>query len=130
MTASAQDRRGSLSITAICNPKNMPHLAKDVQEEMERLLRDGVTADEVEKAKQGYLQARKVGRASDAAIAGVLTGLRHLDRTMAYEAQIDKTIEALNAEQVSAVMKKFVNPKKLVIVQAGDFETTRATVVQ
>jgi zinc protease len=130
LTASAQDRRGSLGITAICNPANMAHLSKDVQEELDRLLREGVTTDEVEKAKQGFLQAQKVGRSSDAALAAILTNLRHLNRTMAFEADFDKKIAELTAEQVSAVMKKFVDPKKLVIVQAGDFETKPATVVQ
>jgi len=130
VNASAQDRRGSLMITAICNPQNMSHLAQDVQEELERLLREGFTKDEVEKAKQGYLKAQKVGRSSDAALAGVLTNLRHLDRTMAFEGEMDKKIEALTPEQVGAAMKKFVDPKKLVIVQAGDFETKPASVVQ
>src|SRR5207302_1439957 len=116
LNASAQDRRGSFAITAICNPQNMAHLARDVQEELDRILRDGVTADEVEKAKQGYLQSQKVGRSSDAALSGILTNLRHLNRTMAFEAELDKKIEALTAEQVSAAMKKFISPQKLVIV--------------
>ena len=130
LTASAQDRRGSLGVTAICNPQNMAHLAKDVQEELDRVLKDGVTADEVDKAKQGFLQAQKVGRSSDAALAGLLSGLRHLNRTMAWEADFDKKIDALTAEKVTAAMKKHIDPKKLVIVQAGDFETKPATVVQ
>jgi zinc protease len=130
LTASAQDRRGSLAITAIVNPKNMEHLAKDVREELDKLLQDGVTADEVEKARQGYLQAEKVGRSSDAALAGLLSGLTHLSRTMAWEAGFDKNIDSLTADKVTAAMKKHIDPKKLVIVQAGDFETRPATVVQ
>jgi zinc protease len=117
-------------ITAICNPQNMAHLAQDVQEELDRVMREGVTSDEVEKARQGYLQMEKVGRSSDAALAGLLTNLRHLDRTMAFEAEMDKKIESLTAEQVGAAMKKFIKPKNLVIVQAGDFETKPASVVQ
>jgi zinc protease len=130
LSVSAQDRRASLGITAICNPQNMEHLAKDVQEELDKLLKDGVTADEVEKAKQGYLQAQKVGRSSDAALAGLLSGLRHLNRTMEWEADFDKHIDGLTAEKVSAAIKKHIDPKKLVIVQAGDFETKPSTVVQ
>jgi zinc protease len=108
----------------------MAHLAKDVQEELDRVLKDGVTTDEVDKAKQGFLQAQKVGRSSDAALAGLLSGLRHLNRTMAWEADFEKKIDALTAEKVTAAMKKHIDPKKLVIVQAGDFETKPATVVQ
>jgi zinc protease len=129
-TASSEDKRGGLTITAICNPKNMTHVEQDVLEELDRLLRDGVTADELQKAKQGFLQARKVGRSSDVALAGLLNTLRHLGRTMAYEADLEKNIESLTADQIQVAIRKYFDPKKLVIVSAGDFEAKAAATVQ
>ena len=129
-TASSEDKRGGLTITAICNPKNMTHVEQDVQEELDRLLRDGVTADELQKAKEGFLQARKVGRSSDVALAGLLNTLRHLGRTMAYEADLEKNIESLTADQIQVAIRKYFDPKKLVIVSAGDFEAKAAATVQ
>jgi len=85
------------------------------------MLRDGVTADELDKAREGYLQSMKVGRSSDAALAGSLGSLRHLDRTMLWEADFEKKIAALTSEQVGAAMKRHIDPKKLVVVAAGDF---------
>jgi len=123
LTASPFDKRAGFSITAICNPQNMEHLAKDVQEELERLLRDGVTQQELDDARKGYLQSVKVGRASDAALAGMLSTLRHEGRTMAYEAEREKKINALTTRDVQAALQKHVDLKKLVIVRAGDFET-------
>ena len=76
----------------------------------------------MDKARQGYLQARKVGRSSDAALAGTLSGLRHLDRTMAWEADFEKKIAALTPDQVNAALRQHVDPKKLVVVAAGDFD--------
>ena len=76
----------------------------------------------MDKARQGYLQSRKVGRSSDAALAGTLSGLRHLDRTMAWEADLEKKIAALTPDQVNAALRKHIDPKKLVVVAAGDFE--------
>ncbi len=128
LTASSQDKRASLVITAICNPQNITHLEQDVQEELARLRAEGVTEDELAKAKEGYLQARKVGRSSDVAVAGILSNLRHLDRTMAYEADLEKNISALTPAQVHAAVQKHFEPKKLVIVSAGDFETKAAAV--
>ena len=55
-----------------------------------RLLRDVVTADELDKAREGYLQSMKVGRSSDAALGGSLGGLRYLGRTMLWEADFEK----------------------------------------
>jgi zinc protease len=120
--ASAFDKRASFSITAICNPQNVGHLAKDVQEELEKLLRDGISKTELDEARKGYLQAQKVGRSSDAALAGILNGLRHEGRTMAYDAEREKQIRALTPEVVNAALQKHIDPSKLVIVTAGDFE--------
>src|SRR5208282_5384864 len=100
LTASAWDKRATLTITAICNPENMSRVEKAAREELDRLLRDGVTKEELEQAKQGYLQSRKVGRTSDQALTGILSSLRQLDRTMAYEADMDQKVEALTPEAV------------------------------
>lgn len=122
LTASSWDQRGTLSITAISNPQNVAKVVKAAQEELDKLLRDGVSAEELQNAKQGYLQAQKVGLSSDTALAGVLTTLRHRDRTMAFEADFDKRIEALTPEAVNAALKKHIDPKKLVVVTAGDLK--------
>ena len=122
LSVSSQDERAGLSISAICNPQNIDRVAKDVQGELARLLRDGITQDELDKAREGWLQSQKVGRSTDAALVGVLSNLRHLDRTMAYQAELEKKISALTPEQVNAALRKNVDPKKLVVVTAGDFE--------
>ncbi len=126
LSVSSFDKRAGLTIGAICNPQNMGRVEKAAREELERLLRDGVTPDELEKAKQGHLQAQKVSRANDAALAGLLSNLRHAGRTMTYEAELEKKIEALTPEQIQAAMKKHIEPTRLVIVTAGDFEVTSA----
>ena len=123
---SAQDQRASLSISAIVNPQNLSKLEICVQEELDRLLREGVTSDELDKARQGYLQGLKVGRSSDPALAGTLGSLRHLDRTMAWDAELEKNIAALTPDQVNAALRKHIDPKRLVIVAAGDFEAKPA----
>jgi zinc protease len=122
LSVSSFDKRASLTIGAICNPQNIGRVEKAAREELERLLREGVTPEELDKAKQGYLQAQKVGRANDAALAGLLSSLRHTGRTMTYEAELEKKIEALAPEQIQAALKKYIEPKGLVIVTAGDFE--------
>jgi len=122
LSVSALDLRASLSISAIVNPRNLDKLENCVREELERLLRDGVTADELDKARQGFLQGQKVGRSSDPALVGSLGGLRYLGRTMAWEAALEKQIEALTPDQVNAALRKHVDPNKLVVVAAGDFE--------
>ena len=121
-SASSWEPRASFSITAICNPKNMARLETCVKEELQRLLRDGVIGEELDKARQGYLDAQKVSRASDPAILGSLAGLRHLGRTMEWQAEMERRIKALTPEAVNAALRKHIDPAKLVVVAAGDFE--------
>ena len=125
------DLDGVGAISAIVNPANLPKLQVCALEEVDKLLRDGVTAEELDKAREGYLQAMKVGRSSDGALAGSLNGLRYLDRTMLWDAELEKKISELKPEQVGAALRRHIDPKKLVIVNAGDFgEEKKPTTVQ
>ncbi len=119
---SSQDERASFSISAIVNPDNIQKLQACALEEVDRLLRDGVTAEELDKAREGYLQAMQVGRSNDGALAGSLNGLRYLNRTMMWDADLEKKIAELKPDQVGAALRRHIDPKKLVIVNAGDFE--------
>jgi zinc protease len=127
-TASAWDQRATLTITAICNPQNMGRVEKAAQEELDRLLADGVTEEELAQAKKGYLQARQVGRTSDVALTGMLSTLRQLNRTMNHDAELEQKIEGLTSETVAAALRKHIDPKKLTVVVAGDFGAKTANV--
>jgi zinc protease len=126
VNVSSEDRRAGFTISAIVNPQNISRLQQCALEELDSLLHDGVTADELDRAREGYLQARKVGRGNDAALAGTLGSLRHLDRTMAWESDLEKQISSLTPEQVKSALNHCINPKKLVVVTAGDFQTQSA----
>jgi len=51
-----------------------------------------------------------------------LNSLQHLNRTMIWQADFEKKIAALTPEQIKAALKRHIDPKKLVIVEAGDFK--------
>ncbi len=72
----------SLTIFAICNPKNIDKVNTAISEELTKLLADGVTAAELARAKQGYLQQQQVARTNDAVLAAMLTENVYVDRTM------------------------------------------------
>ena len=119
---SSQDKRATFTMSAICNPANIGRVEKCAREELARMLKDGVTQTELDQARQGYLQAVKVGRSSDPAIMGQLGSLRNLGRTMAWQTEQEKRILALTPETVLAALRKHLDPSKLVVVTAGDFE--------
>jgi zinc protease len=121
LSADSIDPRASLTINAICNPKNIEKVNTAIGEELARLLADGVTPPELEKAKQGYLQQMQVARTSDSVLVATLADCLFADRTMAYYGDLEKKIAALTPQQVLDALRKYIDLKKLVIVDAGDF---------
>jgi zinc protease len=120
--ADAQDSYAVFMAYAQCNPKVIEPLDKGAIEEMSRILKDGVTADELAAAKKGYLEAMKVARGSDASLAGMLRGGIHVGRTFEYTAQMQAKIAALTIKDVNQALAAHLDPGKLVIVRAGDFK--------
>jgi zinc protease len=116
------DRAGTFSMNAIYNPQSAAKLAQVIQEELDKMLKDGVTEEEMASARTAYLAQLKVRRASDLALAGLLQNGLHVGRTMDYYADLEKKVKALTAADVSAAFRKHVDPKNLIIVQAGDFK--------
>ncbi len=120
--AGSLDKRATLSLRAICNPANIAKVEKAIQEEVERLLKDGVAEEELDKAKQAYLQSQKVSRSNEMMLTMVLNRGQFTGRTMAYYADLETKIAALTPADVTNALRKHLDPKRLIIVTAGDFE--------
>jgi len=121
VSAGALDSVGSFTTYAIYAPQNVRRLETAFREEVDRMLRDGFTATEVEQAKAGWRQSREVGRAQDQQLVGTLASYLYYGRTLAFDEQLERTVAALTPEAINAVMRKYLVPGKIVIVKAGDF---------
>jgi zinc protease len=118
------DVEGGFEFSAICNPANIAKLRNAMAEEIERFLKDGITQDELDRAKKAILADRRTF--SNAEIVGKLAGdLVSGDSFSAY-AERSRKIDELTVEQVNTAMRKHLQPKKLVIVEAGDFSKTES----
>jgi zinc protease len=122
MNISALDQYGRFTATAIYAPQNAEKLEAAFKEEIERMLKDGFTAEEVAAAKTGYLQSRQVSRAQDNELAGRLNTYLFLDRTLKWDEDVEGKIKALTPEQINAAMRRHMNPAKISIIKAGDFK--------
>ncbi len=120
--ASSLDRSGAFQTFAIYNPENVVRLETAFNEEVARVLQSGYTADELDKARQGWLQQRELGRARDASLAGTLADQLFTGRTMSYEANLDRQVGTLTVAQVNAAVRQFIDPAKFIVVEAGDFD--------
>ena len=72
-------------------------------------------------AKAAYLQGQQVSRAQDASLARKLAQYRYLDRTLAWDTELEKKIAALKPEEINAAMRRHIDASKITMVKAGDF---------
>ena len=119
--ASAVDRFGQFLGYAIYAPENVARVERAFAEEVERVLAEGYTTDEVEKAKTGYLQAQQVSRAQDRELAPLLSRYLFVRRSLNFDAALEERIGTLTPADIQAAMQRFIDPAKLTIVKAGDF---------
>jgi zinc protease len=122
LQASALDENCLFRVFAISNPENSDKVQKAVVEEIEKLLKEGLLPGELDKAKQGWLQQQQVMRSNDAMLARMLGANLVTGRTMDFYAKQDAAIAKLSAEDVLKALRKRIDPKKMFITTAGDFE--------
>jgi len=91
-----------------------------VREEMERALKEGFTAAEVEDAKKGLLQSRTLNRSQDPVVASAWISNLDLGRTFAFSKQFEERLRAVTPEQVNAAFRKYIDPARMTFVIAGD----------
>jgi len=115
------DKAGRVMLFAICNPKNIDKVDKTIAEEMELMIKTGADETEFSEAKKAYLQSLKAGRANDFALAGQLVQDMEANRTYAFHGEQEKKIANLTLDDVNSTFRKYIDPKRLIIIRAGDF---------
>jgi zinc protease len=125
--ADSEDERGMYMMFCISNPTNTEKVVETVAEEVDRMLSSGVTGEELDKAKESYLNNRKGKRAKDRTLAGQLLSNLKTGRTMDFQANSDQKIESLSKDRVDQALKRLIQPDKMVIVTAGDFSKSEST---
>lgn len=122
LNADALDESGSFGSYAIYNPDNKAKLEAVYKEELEKMVKEGFTEDELKQARNGMLQYRQTGRAQDAQLASKLNTYLFLNRTMDFDQKMDERLEKLTLAEINAAMKKYLDPSKITFVKAGDFK--------
>jgi zinc protease len=120
--ASSRDANATFTINAITNPLNIDRVEKAVAEELKEFRDNGPTAAELADGRKAYLEAQKVGRTTDAALAGQIVANLQLGRKFAHTSELEQRIEALTPADVKVAFQKYIDPQKLTILRAGDFK--------
>lgn len=117
----SEDRVGAFVAYAIANPKNIEKVDTGAVEEIAKILKTGVTQEELAAAKKGYLEELKTERGSDSSLASMLRQNLRLGRTFQYYADLERKIAELKTADVSRALDQHLSIDRLVIIRAGDF---------
>jgi zinc protease len=121
-TASPREPLASFTVNAITNPLNIDRVEQAFVEELTEFLSNGPTPTELQEAQKAFLEAQKVGRTRDAAIASQIASNLYLGRTFTHVIDQEKRLAALTPEDIKSAFRKFIDPKKVVVIRAGDFK--------
>jgi zinc protease len=116
------DESAEFRVSSIFAPQNRGRVERAIREELERAVRAGFTAGEVEEGRKSLLEARRMARTQDRALVGRLGSYLFVKRTFAWDIEFESKIAALSADQVNAALRRHIDPARLSVVVAGDFQ--------
>src|SRR5262245_45458310 len=119
------DPVGEFYATAIYAPQNADRVLAAFKEEFARALKDGLTAQELDDTRKGWLQAWAASRAKDGELAGHINGLMLRDRTLAWQAEFEEKVKALTPDEVNRALRRHIDPERMIVVKAGDFANAK-----
>ena len=92
MTVPAEGDAAMLSGTVSLNPGVGPKVEASFMDELKKVYDKGFTAAEVDDAKKAYLDARMVGRSTDAALLNLMVSHEQLNRPLKWDADLEAKI--------------------------------------
>ncbi|MBK8954625.1 MAG: insulinase family protein [Saprospiraceae bacterium] len=119
--ADAQDKSGGFMAYAIYAPENRDKLETAFKEEIARMLKDGFTQQEVDDARSGLLQSRKVSRSQDNQLSGQLNSMLNINRTFKFSEEMEQKISQLTPQQIHTALNKHIDINKISYFKGGDF---------
>lgn len=125
VNADPLDKVGAFQAYAIYAPENAEKLEKAFFEEMNKIVKEGITQAELDDAKKSIAQTRMVGRSNDKNLTRTLSSYLFINRNMQFDAKFEEQISKLTLDQVNNAIKKYYDPSKISTFKAGDFDKVK-----
>ena len=123
--AGALDDAGGFGAEAIVAPQNLAKAKTALIEEVTRITTSKVTEDELQRAKDGWLKSQDTNLSSDGFVTNMLASQTFRGRTTEFVLALRAKIKAVTIADVERVAKAYLQPTKLVIVDAGDLSKAK-----
>jgi hypothetical protein len=110
--ASPLDESGGFTAQAIFAPQNVAKVEAAFKDELEKLLREGFTEEELKTAKSGWLQQQNLNRSSDQGLAARLSSYLFTNRKLDWDDKLESRIGELSVEHLNAAMRRHIDPRR------------------
>jgi zinc protease len=118
--ADAFDKAGGIGGYAIVAPQNLEKAKKSLLEEIDKMTTGKVSAEELKRAKDGFIKDQDTSLSDDNNVKEMLVTQAYRGRTTAYTKEMRAKVQAVSADDIQRVAKKYLDPKRLTVVDAGD----------
>jgi zinc protease len=126
LAVGAISNAAQFNIGAIAAPQNIAKVDRAIQEELQRVVQEGFSQEELARAQSGIRLQREQARAQDEAISSGWIGLLDLDRSFAWAAGLDQRIAAVTLTQLNDSLRRRIVPEQLSVVLARDARKAQA----
>ncbi|HBN07486.1 MAG TPA: hypothetical protein DD435_02190 [Cyanobacteria bacterium UBA8530] len=104
------------------NPANVETAIEALRSEIKRFVNQGVTAEELAKAKSAFIGGLAVGLSTNAGMASSLSSIEFFDLGTDYWSRCPKLFGDLSLEEVNRAARKMVLPEGLDLAIAGPYQ--------
>ena len=113
---------GPLLIRAGVSPENVDRAIASIDDEVGRLVRDGLTQTELDDSRRFLIHAMPRSLETNASIANFLQSVALFGLGLDYDVRLPGLLQAVTLEEANAVARRFLDPDRATVVIAGPYE--------
>jgi zinc protease len=112
---------GPLAIRAGVSPANVDRAVSSIDEEVVRLVRDGLTPKELDESRRYLIGSIPRALETNAAIANFLQTEEFFGLGLDYDARLPDLLSAVTMDEVNAAARRALDPDRASVVIAGPY---------
>jgi zinc protease len=113
---------GPLLIRAGVSPENVDRALASIDQEVGRLVRDGLTQAELDDSRRFLIHAMPRSLETNASIANYLQSIALYGLGLDHDVRLPGLLQAVTLEEANAVARRFLDPDRATVVIAGPYE--------
>src|SRR5262249_14536443 len=113
---------GPLVVRAGVSPANVDRAVRSIDEEISKLLADGVTPKELDESRRYLIGSIPRALETNAAIANFIQVAHFFELGLDYDQRLPDLLGAVTLDQVNAAARRALHPDRATLVVAGPYE--------